>query len=96
MKTILIDGDKVKDFKQGKLHTRGEVLAEYKFENENSLIHLETNGEEDDLFLEIVEYTIREDGVFVENTFSEYIFHEDIETEQDIKDLFENWLKDKQ
>lgn len=91
MDNIFIDKENVIDFKLNKISWNGEILAKYEFTNGSRELHLETNGEENNIYLEIVDYRISHDGTLLENSFSEPIY--DIQSDKEIEELFQNWIE---
>lgn len=68
----------------------GIVIARLELSDRN--ITLETNGEEGDMYLEIVEYKKVEQGVYVETSFSDPIY-EVPKTLKEVEEYFKDWLE---
>lgn len=84
VKSLFIDNDLLgKDLSE--YDEVGLVLARYEMDGKH--ICLETNGESEDIYLEIVEYEVDDEGNYVEAGFSEPIY-EVPENEDDVKKLF--------
>lgn len=72
----------------------GEVIARLEMDSKQKEITLETNGEEGDIYLEVVEYDVLETGELVEVSFSEPIY-EIPKTIDKIETLFQEWFSSK-
>ena len=69
---------------------KGEIIAQLEV-NDHRHICLEINGDEKEIWLEIVDYEINSHGVFHEQGFSDCIY--DIpQDEKEAKDWLINWL----
>ena len=89
MNNIIFESDAINEYKQGKINWVGEILAKYEFADGSRVLHLETNGESDDIYLEIVDYDVV-DGNLCESSFSEPLY--EIESESYIEEEFLGWI----
>lgn len=78
-------GKKLESFEEN-----GVILA--RLEYKDKIYSLETNGDNKERYLEIVEYHIDEDGGYVENWFSEPIYDVPKDAEQVIE-TFNDWIE---
>lgn len=68
----------------------GVEIARLELDGKN--ICLETNGEEGNMYLEIVIYQVNAKGDYLEENFSDPIY-EMPKTEKEVEAMFEDWLE---
>lgn len=68
----------------------GDVIARLEFGNKE--VCLEVNGDDDEKYLEMVDYIMNENGEYVESGFSETIYETPYSSEE-VEELFQNWLE---
>lgn len=68
----------------------GVLIARWELDGKH--ICLESNGEEGDMYLELVEYVLDDVGNYLENSFSDPIY-EMPKTEEEVVELFTDWFE---